>query len=45
MAFARDVADRIVFMAEGQLICDLPPRQFFEHQDEPRVRSFLAKIR
>jgi ABC-type polar amino acid transport system ATPase subunit len=45
MAFARDVADRIVFMVEGQLICDLPPRQFFEHQDEPRVRSFLAKIR
>jgi ABC-type polar amino acid transport system ATPase subunit len=45
MAFAREVADRIVFMVEGRLICDLPPRQFFDHQDDPRLRSFLAKVR
>ena len=45
MAFAREVADRIVFMVEGKIICDLPPREFFENQDEPRLRSFLAKIR
>ena len=44
MAFAREAADRIVFMVEGEIICDLPPRQFFERQDEPRLRSFLAKI-
>ena len=45
MAFAHEVADRIVFMVEGKIICDLPPREFFENQDEPRLRSFLAKIR
>jgi ABC-type polar amino acid transport system ATPase subunit len=45
MSFAREVADRIVFMAEGTVICDLPPPQFFAHRDEPRLVSFLSKIR
>jgi ABC-type polar amino acid transport system ATPase subunit len=45
MAFAREVADRIVFMAEGNIVCDLPPQSFFSGVDEPRVRGFLSKIR
>jgi ABC-type polar amino acid transport system ATPase subunit len=44
MGFAREVADRIVLMVEGQIICDLPPHEFFQCQ-EPRVRPFLAKLR
>lgn len=45
MAFAREVADRIVFMADGNIVCDLPPSSFFSGADEPRVQQFLSKIR
>ncbi len=45
MAFAREVADRIVFMSEGGIVHDLPPRLFFGATDEPRLRSFLSKVR
>jgi len=45
MGFAREVADRIVFMADGSIVCDLPPDRFFDDRTEPRVRSFLANVR
>jgi ABC-type polar amino acid transport system ATPase subunit len=45
MAFARDVADRIVFMTEGMIACDLPPAAFFAHQEDPRIVSFLSRVR
>ena len=45
MAFAREVANRIVFMVDGEILCDLPPQQLFEHQSEPRLSSFLSSIR
>jgi len=45
MAFAREVADRIVFMADGNIVCDLPPSSFFSGANEPRVQQFLSKIR
>ncbi len=45
MTFAREVADRIVFMADGKIVCDLPPTSFFGDASEPHVRSFLSKIR
>ena len=44
MGFARDVADRIVFMVDGDLVCDLPPAAFFARDDDPRLRAFLAQV-
>lgn len=45
MGFARDVADRVVFMTDGQIIEDAPPEQFFTATKTPRARKFLADIR
>ena len=45
MGFARAVADRIVFMDEGQIIEEAPPALFFEHAQHPRTQAFVQKIR
>ncbi len=44
MGFAREVADRMSLMDEGQILEDGPPRQFFEAPQHERTRSFLSKI-
>lgn len=44
LAFARAVADRILFMEEGQILEQAPPRQFFDNPRSPRARQFLAKF-
>lgn len=44
MGFARKVADRMVFMADGQIIEEGTPEHFFENPESPRVRQFLGKI-
>jgi polar amino acid transport system ATP-binding protein len=44
MAFAREVAHRIVFMDEGLILEDAPPTQFFANPTHERARSFLAKV-
>lgn len=44
MGFAREVADRIVFMADGQIIEDNTPEAFFNETQNPRVQQFLSKI-
>ena len=44
MGFAREVADRIVFMDDGHIIEEGTPEHFFEHPDNPRVQAFLDKI-
>ncbi|KAB1070481.1 amino acid ABC transporter ATP-binding protein [Methylobacterium planeticum] len=44
MGFARQVADRVVFMDEGQILEDAPPRDFFAAPGHPRARSFLARV-
>ncbi len=44
MGFARQVADRIVFMADGQIIEEGTPTHFFENPENERVRQFLGKI-
>lgn len=44
MGFARQVADRIVFMADGQIIEEGTPTHFFESPENERVRQFLGKI-
>ncbi|MBW3577800.1 MAG: amino acid ABC transporter ATP-binding protein [Actinobacteria bacterium] len=44
MGFAREVADRIVFMAEGQIVEVGTPRHFFEEPQEERTRLFMSQI-
>ncbi len=44
MGFARQVADRIVFMADGQILETGTPEQFFEHPQTDRAKDFLSKI-
>ncbi|TBW40722.1 amino acid ABC transporter ATP-binding protein [Siculibacillus lacustris] len=44
MAFAREVADRIVFMDDGRILEAAPPAQFFAAPAHPRARAFLDKV-
>ncbi|HTC71235.1 MAG TPA: amino acid ABC transporter ATP-binding protein [Acidothermaceae bacterium] len=44
MRFARQAADRIVFMADGEVLHDSPPEGFFDNQANPRIRSFLGQL-
>jgi putative lysine transport system ATP-binding protein len=43
MAFARDAADRVVFMDAGKLVESGEPQQFFTDPQNPRTRAFLAR--
>ncbi len=45
MAFARQVADRVVFMDGGEILEQAPPGQFFEHPRSDRLRTFLGQLR
>jgi len=42
--FARAVADRIIFMDQGQVLCDQPKDEFFEKPKSQRARLFLNKV-
>ncbi|MCI1955060.1 MAG: amino acid ABC transporter ATP-binding protein [Oscillospiraceae bacterium] len=44
IGFARDVADRVVFVDGGKILDDKPPEEFFNNQKNERIRSFLSKI-
>jgi general L-amino acid transport system ATP-binding protein len=44
VGFAREVADRIIFLAEGQLVADTTPDDFFNNPKEERIKKFLAQI-
>ncbi|MBU6428146.1 MAG: amino acid ABC transporter ATP-binding protein, partial [Cyanobacteria bacterium REEB65] len=44
MGFARKVADRVLFMADGHIVEDAPPRIFFNHPQTDRARAFLAHL-
>lgn len=44
MGFAREVADRVAFMADGQIVEVAPPAQFFEHPQDERARRFIEQI-
>jgi general L-amino acid transport system ATP-binding protein len=44
MAFARAVADRVIFMDKGEIVEQAPPKQFFENPKSERTRRFLAQI-
>jgi ABC-type polar amino acid transport system ATPase subunit len=44
MGFAREVADRVIFMDEGQIVETGTPDAFFIHPQEERTRRFLSQI-
>jgi general L-amino acid transport system ATP-binding protein len=44
MGFAREVADRMAFMADGTIVETGPPAHFFEEPQDPRTRRFLSQI-
>ena len=44
MGFARQVADRVIFMDDGRILEEGTPEHFFDNPTNPRCRDFLAKI-
>ncbi|CUH70216.1 Glutamine transport ATP-binding protein GlnQ [Thalassovita autumnalis] len=44
MGFARQVADRVVFMDDGEIIEQAPPDQFFDNPQNERTKTFLSLI-
>jgi ABC-type polar amino acid transport system ATPase subunit len=44
MRFARQVASRVVLMAEGRVVEEAPPEQFFTNPQHERSRQFLSQI-
>jgi ABC-type polar amino acid transport system ATPase subunit len=44
MGFARSVADRVIFMDQGQIVEENNPEDFFHHPKNDRTRDFLSKI-
>jgi ABC-type polar amino acid transport system ATPase subunit len=45
MAFARDVAHRVVFLDQGRILEQGPPADVFVHPQEPRTQEFLERFR
>ena len=45
MGFAREVADRVIFMDEGAVVERATPQDFFQRPQHPRTQKFLADIR
>ena len=44
MGFAREVADRVVFMADGKILEEGTPSDIFDHPQDPRLQDFLSKV-
>jgi ABC-type polar amino acid transport system ATPase subunit len=44
MEFARQVADRVIFMDEGQIVEVGTPEQIFGHPTHPRTQNFLRRV-
>ena len=44
MGFARDVGNRVLFMADGKLLEEGTPEDIFEHPKHPRLQDFLSKV-
>ena len=44
MGFAREVADKILFIADGKIAEEAPPKEFFENPKEERTRQFLKCV-
>ncbi len=44
MNFAREVSDRVLFIADGNVLEDAPPEEFFNNPKHPRLKEFLSKV-
>ena len=44
MGFAREVADRVLFMDDGQIVEEAPPAELFGNPQNERTKSFLSKV-
>jgi glutamate transport system ATP-binding protein len=44
MGFARHAAHRVIFMADGQIVEEAPPAEFFANPRSERARDFLGKV-
>ncbi len=44
MGFAREVADRVVFMADGKILEEGSPSDIFDYPQDPRLQDFLSKV-
>lgn len=44
MGFAREVASRVIFMADGHIVEEGPPAEIFDNPKHPRLQEFLSKV-
>ena len=44
MGFAKEVGNRVLFMADGKLLEEGPPEAIFGNPQHPRLKDFLAKV-
>ena len=44
MGFAKEVASRVIFMDDGQIVEEAEPEEFFGNPKNPRLKEFLSKI-
>ena len=44
MAFARNVSNRIIFLDEGEVICDSDTDSFFNNQKNERIKRFINNV-
>lgn len=44
MGFAKEVASRVLFMADGRIVEQAPPKEFFENPKNERVKDFLSRV-
>lgn len=44
MAFAKEVANRIIFIDDGKIVEESSPKEFFENPKHPRLKEFLSKV-
>ena len=44
MGFAREVGNRVLFMADGRLLEEGSPEEIFKYPQHPRLKDFLSKV-
>lgn len=44
MGFAREVGNRVIFMADGKIVEEGTPEKIFNHPESPRLQDFLSKV-
>ena len=44
MGFAKEVANKVLFIDDGLILESAPPREFFGNPKNPRLKEFLSKV-